>query len=120
MSTRDARLSPQERAALANLEAAAVADDPQFAARLRGSPMFRVRASAPRLLAFTVGQWRAALHHAWWGCPLTVVGFVLMVLGLSVGMALGLVGALVATAGLRLNAQMLYDALQARRQTPPG
>jgi hypothetical protein len=119
MSTGDARLSPQERAALAGLEAAAAADDPEFAARLRGSPMFRFKAAAPRLAALAVGQWRALMRHGIWGVPLTVIGFVFMVLGLSVGAWLAIGGALMATVGLRLVAQWVSALVDRRRQPEP-
>jgi hypothetical protein len=117
VSTRDARLSAQERAALANLEAAAAADDPEFAARLRGSPMFRFKAAIPRLAALAVGQWRALMRHGLWGIPLTVVGFLFMVLGLSAGAWLSIGGALVAALGLRLIAHWA-TAITARRRQP--
>jgi Protein of unknown function (DUF3040) len=115
VSTQDARLSPQERAALANLEAAAAAADPQFAARLRGSPLFRIKAAVPRLVALTVGQWRALLRHSWWGAPLTIFGFVLMILGLSTGLTIGVVGAMVSTCGLRLVVQAASESWARRR-----
>jgi hypothetical protein len=116
MSTGDARLSPQERAALASLEAAAAADDPEFAARLRGSSIFRFKTVAPRLAALGVGQWRALMRHGIWGVPLTVIGFVFMVLGLSVGAWLAVGGALLAAVGLRLLAQFITAFLERRRQ----
>jgi hypothetical protein len=115
MSTRDARLSPQERAALASLEAAAVADDPQFAARLRGSPLFRLQAAAPRLWAWLVGQWRALLRNPWWGVPLTVTGFILMVLGLPVSGWVSGTGAVMAAVGMGLGAETLDRSWERRR-----
>jgi hypothetical protein len=119
MSTGDARLSPQERAALAGLEAAAAADDPEFAARLRGTSLFRFKAAAPRLAALLVGQWRALMRHGIWGIPLALIGFVFMVLGLSVGAWLAVGGALVATVGLRLLAQLASGFVERRRQPEP-
>lgn len=93
MSTRDdARLTAQERAALSNLEASATAADPQLAARLRGpnrwSPLLRL----PALPGWIRSLWVAA--------PAVVVGLVLTVASLSVGLAVGVVGACVAAAGL--------------------
>lgn len=124
MSTRDARLSPKERAALANLEAAAAADDPQFAARLRGSPLFRIKTAAPRFVALMVGQWRALLRHGWWGLPITAAGLVLMVLGLVEGLWMAAGGAVLATVGLRLAVHAVEQRWRRRRSesssNPPG
>lgn len=120
MSIRDARLSPQERAALANLEAAAAADDPQFAARLRGSPLFRLQATIPRLFAWLVGQWRALLRNLWWGVPLAAAGFVLMVAGLSVSGWVSGTGAVMAALGLGLGAESLSRWGERRKASRPG
>ena len=118
MSTRDdARLSPQERAALASLEAAAVADDPQLAARLKGSNR-RLRSLLPIPPAFLLGKWRSLLRHGWWGGPVAVVGIVMILLGLPFGMPLSLVGVAAACIGLRLVAQAVDDRL--RRPAPPA
>lgn len=114
MSIRDARLSPQERAALASLEAAAVADDPQFAARLRGSPLFRVHAAVPRLMAWLVGQWRALMRNPWWGVPMAVAGFVLMLVGLSVSGWLSATGAVLAAVGMVLGAETVRQMWERR------
>lgn len=102
MSTPDASLSPQERAALANLEAAATAADPQLAARLRGGGRLRVSSFPPRVMAYLVGRWKAALTLGWWGAPVALVGFALMVLSLSTGLYLGIPGALASFFGLHL------------------
>jgi hypothetical protein len=118
MSTRDARLSQQERAALANLEAAAVADDPQFAARLRGSALFRVKAGVPRLAAMLVGYWRALLRNGWWGAPIAVLGLGLMILGMSNSIWLSIAGAGLAAFGLRLVAQAADDVWRRKRSEP--
>jgi hypothetical protein len=110
MSTRDESLNARERAALANLEAQAVADDPLLARRLRGSGRHRLVTSMP-----TIPAW---LWQSWWGAPVAVLGLVVVVLSLSTGFVVGLIGALMTTAGLR----MLVGAIQGRRRgsAPPG
>jgi Protein of unknown function (DUF3040) len=111
MSTRDdASLSARERAALASLEAQAAAEDPQLSRRLRGSNRFRLVTRVPRIPAW--------LWQSWWGAPVAVIGLALMVLSASTGLVVGLVGAVTATAGLR----MLAGAIEARRSpsSPPG
>jgi hypothetical protein len=106
MSTRDdASLTARERAALATLEASAAAEDPQLARRLRGSNPFRL------LRRIRVPAWFWA---SWFGVPLTIVGLLLMVLSMSAGLVVGLVGAAVATGGMR----MLMGAWQRRRNGP--
>jgi hypothetical protein len=95
MSTRDdASLTAKERAALASLEATAAAEDPQLASRLRGSSRLRLLTRLP-----AVPSW---VRSSWWGIPALVLGLVLVVLSLSVGLPLGLVGAGLAGAGLWL------------------
>jgi hypothetical protein len=51
------------------------------------------------------------LWHSWWGAPVALVGLLLVGLSPSTGFVVGLVGALMLTAGLR----MLGGAVQARR-----
>jgi hypothetical protein len=102
MSFQDARLSQQERAALASLEAAAAADDPQLAGRLSGTAVVRARAAIPRLLASVTTWWRRAERYAWMGGPIAATGFALMVVGQSAGLAVGIVGAILAAGGLTL------------------
>lgn len=123
MSTRDARLSPQERAALAGLEAAAAADDPQFAARLRGSRLARF-ARVVRALEIPAGLARRLRYlrlrrlsrpNGWWGISMTLSGLALMIVGLTAGLWLGVSGALVASLGLALVARVLADALDRRQ-----
>ena len=93
MSTRDdASLTAKERAALASLEAVAAAEDPQLASRLRGSRRLHVFARMP-----AIPTW---LRSTWWGVPALVVGLVLVVLSLSVSVVLGIVGLVLAGAGL--------------------
>jgi hypothetical protein len=107
-------LTAEERAALASLEAAAVADDPQFAAKLRGSILFRLRAVAPRVPAVLAGYWRAVLIHAWWGGPVMLAGLLMMWVGLSTSLAASLIGALVTTLGIRLLLQAIQTRLAGR------
>ena len=102
MSTRDdARLTAQERAALSSLEALAAADDPQFAARLRGPG--RWNGALRRAGMKGLSAW--ALMPAWLGglrvaVPAVVVGLALVVAGLSLGWGVGVLGALLSTGGL--------------------
>jgi hypothetical protein len=105
----DARLTAQERVALAGLESAAAADDPQLAARLRGSNAIWIRSVLLRPSAFLVGKWRRLLNRGWWGVPIVAVGLLLVAIGMSAGFACGLAGALIVTVGLRLVAQAVED-----------
>jgi hypothetical protein len=110
MGTRDdARLTAQERVALAGLESAAVADDPQLAARLKGSNAIWIRSVLLRPSVFLVGKWRWLLHHGWWGVPIVVAGLVIVVVSMSTGFAWGVAGALTAAVGLRLVAEAVED-----------
>jgi hypothetical protein len=111
MSTQDeASLNARERAALASLEAQAAAEDPVLARRLRGTNPFRFVTKVPQIPAW--------LWQTWWGGPVAVLGLVLVVLSPSTGLVVGLVGALMLTAGLR----MLGGAIQGRLSAggPPG
>ena len=97
IGTRDeVGLSAQELAALSNLEARATAADPDLAARLRG--LGRGRPSA-RMIAISsgVGRW---VRSAWAAAAAMVVGLTLTVVGISVGLAVGVVGAVLLGAGL--------------------
>ncbi len=103
MSTRDdATLTARERAALANLAAMAAAEDPQLARRLRGSSRLSWLPELPPIPAWT--------RHSWWGGPVALVGLLLMLLGVSTGLWLGIAGAVLTTAGLR----MMIGAIQLR------
>lgn len=116
MNTPDARLSAAERAALADLEAAAVAADPGLAAHLRGGAAWRL---APVLVAVRVWLERARgylLRGRWWGIPLALAGLFLMGLGLSAGLAVSLAGAAMATLGLWMLGQMVDRKFRARRR----
>jgi hypothetical protein len=115
MSTRDeARLTAQERAAFAGLEAAAAADDPQLAKRLRGSNGIWVRSVLTRGSRWAAMAWQRLVHLGWWGIPVALVGLLLVVVSMSVGLPLGLAGALIATLGLYLVARAVRD----RRAAP--
>lgn len=110
MSAPDARLNAAERAALADLEAAAVAADPHLAARLKGAPASRLRSLLPALQGTypkALRWWSTFLRLGWWGIPMTLAGVGLMVLGLSTGPAVSVLGAVVAVAGLRLVAELV-------------
>lgn len=117
MSAPDARLSAAERAALADLEAAAAAADPRLAERLKGASESRVRTVLPALRRFqpeVLRLWVSFLRLGWWGVPLSAAGLALMVLGLSAGPAFCVLGAIVAVGGLRLVA----EALEGHRHRP--
>lgn len=104
MSTRDdARLTAEERAALSNLEAMAMADDPQLAARLRGPGRWHLVGAAARMQAIArrarVPAW---VYELWFCVSAVVVGLALTVLSLAVGWWLGVLGAALAACGITL------------------
>lgn len=104
MSTRDdARLTAEERAALSNLEALAMADDPQLAARLRGPGRWHPINALARLKLITrwarIPSW---FYELWFCIAAVVVGLALAVLSPAVGLAVGLVGSLLTAGGLVL------------------
>jgi hypothetical protein len=110
MSTRDdARLTAQERAAFAGLEAAAAADDPQLAKRLRGSNGIWIKSVLTRCTRLATAGWQRLAHLGWWGIPIALVGLLLVVVSMSAGLALGVVGALISTFGLYLTARAIRD-----------
>lgn len=91
---------------LAALEARAVAEDPQLAARLRGSGRWRLQAvhlELPRL--------PAPLRSRWWGVPLALTGLLLAMLAVATSAAVAGAGAVMAAAGLYLLLGMLSDRL---------
>lgn len=118
--TPDARLSAAERAALAHLEAAAAAEDPRLASRLRGTPIARMRRLAlglvPILNTYVFARFARLANAGWWGIPVLAVGFCLMIVGLTSGLVLAVAGALLATAGLRMLAGVIEA--RARRRSP--
>ena len=111
MSTPDAKLNAAERAALADLEAAAAAADPSLAALLRGRTPWRARPAFRSLRLRALRVWAVVLGSRWWGVPMTLVGSVLMVLGLGSGTFLSLAGVLVTVVGLRVLAEILRRRL---------
>ena len=103
-------LTAQERAALANLEARAVADDPRLADHLRGLRAKRAALGAP---TFDLRAAGAVLAAAWsrlcptvWGPLLTAAGMVVTVLGLAVSVVVSAIGAGIAAIGLALLVQV--------------
>ena len=117
MSAPDARLSAAERAALADLEAAAAASDPHLAARLKGASASRARSVLPavsRLRPEALRLWVSFLKLGWWGAPLTVAGLALIVLGISAGPVVSVLGVVVTVCGLRL----LAELVERRRHRP--
>jgi Protein of unknown function (DUF3040) len=103
MGTRDdASLSAQERAALAHLEAAAAADDPQLAAWLRGPGRLHLLSLLPKPPGW--------MRNRWLGGPIAVLGLALIILSISAGWVIGILGAAVATIGLWL----LVEAVRLR------
>lgn len=106
MSTPDARLNAAERAALADLEAAAMAADPALAARLRGGPGWRARPAVRALQLRMARTWAALLRARWWGGVLLVGGMLLMAIGLGTTLIVSTVGAVVAAVGIRVLAEM--------------
>ncbi|HET9076553.1 MAG TPA: hypothetical protein VFN68_06455 [Acidimicrobiales bacterium] len=115
MSAPDARLSAAERAALAGLEAAAAAADPHLAARLRGVPGTRWRLLLTSVQPAALRLWHLLLGLRWWGVPITLGGLALTVLGLGTGLAVSVLGAVIALAGLRVLAEMV----EVRRRPAP-
>ncbi len=124
MSTPDARLNAAERAAFAHLEAAAVAADPHLAARLRGRARWRVHPAVRSARVAARRGWVALVAHRRWGAPLALLGFVLMAVGLSAGLAVSLLGAALALLGLLLVAETVRSRLAAasaqRAASPEG
>ena len=105
MSTPDARLNAAERAALADLEAAAAAADPALASRLRGGRVAPAFASARIQL---LRAWLLLLMRARnLGAPLCSVGLILVAVGLDAGLLVSLVGVALLTLGLRVSAESL-------------
>jgi len=109
MGTRDeASLSPQERAALAGIEARAIEDDPALAARLAAGLHFRLK----------MPSWAPGLVTTlWFGPVLVVVGLLVVVLSLSVSLLLGIVGAALTAAGLACTGRALVPRVRERMST---
>ena len=121
MSTRDdARLTARERAALSNLEAQAAAADPQLAVRLRGPRRWRLLDSGhlvsrlSRLVSSKLG------HSLPLGVSGVAVGLALVVVSLSVGWPLGVLGALLSAGGLASVGSYAKGRLSGGRDGRPG
>lgn len=106
MSTPDARLSAAERAALADLESAALAADPHWAARLRGRAPSRLSPVLHSGRARARRAWAWLLGRRWWGAPTVAAGLVLTVAGLSVGVVVSVIGVALCALGLRILAEI--------------
>ena len=120
MSTPDARLSAAERAALADLEAAAAAHDPSLADRLRGGNAPGVAPILAHIRAAMTRVWSALERARWCAAPLILIGFAMMVLGLGSAIALSVVGAVVTALGLRLLADIVDERfLRSAGRRPP-
>jgi membrane-bound ClpP family serine protease len=65
-----------------------------------------------------MGRWHIAMRHGWWGVPLLVVGFVLMVVGLSAGALVSVAGAVISVVGLRLVLHVAHQRWSARASGP--
>jgi hypothetical protein len=103
----EAGLTDRERAILAGLAEKAAADDPVLASRLRGGgPLDRLR--LPEVPAF--------VHH--WGCGVlcAVIGLIVVVLGVSTSIVLGVVGLLFTVFGVILAITAWGRELKVRRQ----
>ena len=102
MSTRDeVSLSARERAALASLEAKAAAEDPQLGSAQRLEPAVG-RIGPARVVGIVTSGWRAWLSHELVGFPHGCRRAGADRLSISAGLVVGLVGAALAAAGLRL------------------
>ena len=115
--TPDARLSAAERAALADLEAAALADDPIFASRLKGSRSSEAKRVIAHAQKYVRHGWLGVLRLRWWGLLLVVIGFAAVLGGMSVATPISLGGALLAGVGLRVLAEIVVER-DARRGSP--
>ncbi len=109
-------LTAQERAALASLEARAVADDPGLASHLRGlRSKERLRGLPKRDLTWATSaasRFWLSMRPAVWGPLLTVAGLVVVVLGLAVSLALSVLGVALAVTGLGLSARLAAGRLE--------
>jgi len=117
MSTGDSRLSAEEQAALAHLEAAAAADDPHLDARLRGSAAARIgslTSKAEGLLGTTA---RFVGLLGWWGIPLVIAGLAMIVLAVPTTVWIAVPGALLCVSGIAALVAMVERRLSRR---PPG
>jgi hypothetical protein len=115
-SSDEAMLSDKERAALAQLEERAAAEDPRFASQLRGGQVRRRRPGGLPDAAWATtiaGHLWASLRPAVWGPVLLVGGLALVVIGLAVSLVVGVVGVVLATAGIALLVDVVRDRVRA-------
>lgn len=119
MSAPDARLSAAERAALADIEAAAAAEDPYLAARLKGGVPVRALSVIASGLPTLRKTWAALVGAGWWGVAMAVAGLALMLVGVAVSLGLAVLGALVCLVGLRAIAEMLDRRLRRSGDAAP-
>ncbi len=116
--TPDARLSAAERAALADLEAAALADDPTFASRLKHDRATDARRAVHAVNRIASRAWVRVLCLRWWGLVMMVAGLAAVVAGLSISILVSIAGTLVAGVGLRILAEVVIDRNVRRRGSP--
>jgi hypothetical protein len=64
-------------------------------------------------------MWATLLGRRVWGAPLVVIGFFLMALGLSAGLALSVFGLVLALVGLRMVAESVRVRLANRTPAQP-
>ena len=120
MSTRDdATLSAEERAAFAQIEAQAIADDPSLGASL----WFRFE----RQLRGVITALGHRAYRAWVGAVVIVVGVGLVVVGLATTIALSVVGLVVVVAGalpvadrIRQRVVRAAERVAHKGETPPA
>jgi Protein of unknown function (DUF3040) len=123
MNARDSRLSAEERAALAHLEAAATADDPHLATRLRGSGSARLSLLGSKAHRDLSALGARVLGLGWWGLVVAAVGFAMIVLAVSTSLWLGVGGALITVTGLigvgHAVERRIADSRRGRHEPPP-
>lgn len=115
----DMVLSAEERAALASLEARAVADDPRLHDHLKSLRAARRfgAAAMPDLdwLTTAVARVWARMHPMIWGPILLVVGLVLTVLGVATTLVVSVLGVAIAGLGVALLVQATTTKVEQAR-----
>jgi hypothetical protein len=115
----DMVLSAEERAALASLEARAVADDPRLHDHLKSLRAARRfgAAAMPDFDWLTTGVARiwAQMHPMIWGPLLLVVGLAVTVLGVATTLVVGVIGVGLAGLGLALLVQAMTVKVEQAR-----
>lgn len=110
----DAGLSDKERAILARIASRAEAEDPHLAAALRGPGR---RVDFRRLLRTPLPP---AVAHPAWGVAVGLVGLALLLLSLSAGVAVGVLGLIATFAGTGRVVLLAGRHLAAQHQQPPA